>query len=142
MKFVLRLLSVFSISSLLISSGCSKSSGGGGGGGGGTTEANLVVTLNPAENTVQPAAAQTDFSLTVSITSTIPPQGVTIDVVVKKDDGSGTTVFTESKSSTSATNNFTITGTPSGVVCVTTVTVTSKTKPTNKWTGSYRYSRK
>jgi len=143
MKFVLRLLSVFLISSLLISSGCSKSSGGGGGGGGGgTTEANLVVTLNPAENTVQPAVAQTDFSLTVSIASTMPPQGVTIDVVVKKDDGSGTTVFTESKNSTTATNNFTITGTPSGVVCVTTVTVTSKTKATNKWTGSYRYSRK
>jgi hypothetical protein len=28
------------------------------------------------------------------------------------------------------------------VMCVTTVTVTSKSKPSNTWTGSYRYTRK
>jgi len=121
---------------------CSSKGGGGGGGGGGTTEANLVVTLNPPANSVQPAAPQTDFPLTVSISSAMPPQGVTIDVVVKKDDGSGATVFTETRSNSNATNNFNITNTPTGVVCVTTVTVTSKTKATNTVTLSYRYSRK
>ena len=113
------------------------------GGGGGGSEANLVVTLNPPANTTQPAAPQTDFPLTVTITSAMPPQGVTIDVVVKKDDGSGATVFTANNpGTTNPVTNFTITGTPTGVVCVTTVTVTSKSKATNTVTLSYRYSRK
>lgn len=114
---------------------------GGGGGGGGTSEANLVVTLNPPANSNQPAAPQADFPLTVSITSTMPPQGVTIDVKAAQE-GSSTNFFTETRSSTSATNNFTITNTPIGPVCVVTVTVTSKTKATNTVTASYRYSRK
>ena len=117
------------------------SKGGGGGGGGGGGEANLTVTLNPPANSTQPAAPQTDFPLTVSITSTMPPQGVTIDIKVAPD-GSSSNFFTSNTSSTSANNNFTITNTPLGVVCVTTVTVTSKTSATNKVTLSYRYSRK
>lgn len=112
-----------------------------GGGGGGGSEANLAVTLNPPANTTQPAIPQTTFPLTVSITSQMPSQGVTIDVKAAPD-GSTTNFFTESRSSTTADNNFTITGTPVSVVCVTTVTVTSKTKATNTITLSYRYSRK
>src|SRR5688572_17583053 len=115
--------------------------GGGGGGGGSTSEANLVVTTNPPAGSVQPAAPQTDFPLTVSITSAMPPQGVTIDVKAAPD-GSATNFFTETRSSTTPNNNFTITGTPVGVVSVVTVTVTSKTKATNTVTLSYRYSRK
>ncbi len=118
-----------------------SSKGGGGGGGGGNTEANLVITTNPPANSVQPAAPQTDFPLTVSITSAMPPQGVTIDVKAAPD-GSSTNFFTENRSTSLANNNFTITGTPVGVVSVVTVTVTSKTKPTNSVTVTYRYSRK
>jgi len=113
----------------------------GGGGGGGSTETNLAVTLNPPANSTQPAVPQTTFPLTVSITSPMPSQGVTIDVKAAPD-GSTTNFFTESRSSTTADNNFTITNTPVSVVCVTTVTVTSKTKATNTITLSYRYSRK
>lgn len=106
-------------------------------------EANLAVTLNPPANSVQSASPQTDFPLTVTITSTMPPQGVTIDVSAKKDDGSGAAAFfTTTQSSSTSVNNFTITNTPASVVCLTTVTVTSKTKSTNKFTGTYRYSRK
>ena len=107
-------------------------------------EPNLVVSLNPPENSIQPTAPQTDFSLAVTIASTMPVQGVTISVTAKKDDGSGAAPFyaPASTSTSSATNNFTITGTPTGVVCLTTVTVTSKSKPSNTWTGTYRYSRK
>src|SRR5688572_1857231 len=85
------------------------SKGGGGGGGGGTTEANLVVTLNPPAGSTQPAAPQTDFPLSVSITSTMPPQGVTIDVKAAPD-GSTTNFFMETKSTTAAITPFTITG--------------------------------
>ncbi len=107
------------------------------------SEATLAVTLNPAAGSIQPASPQTDFPLTVTITSTMPPQGVTIDVSAKKDDGSGAPVFfTTTQNSSTAVNNFTITGTPAGVLCLTTVTVTSRTNSTNKFTGTYRYSRK
>jgi len=137
------LLQLFIVPAIILLIGSCSSKSSGGGGGGGTSEANLVVTLNPPANSTQPAAPQTDFPLTVSVTSTMPPQGVTIDVVVKKDDGSGATVFTANNpGTTSANTNFNITGTPTGVVCVTTVTVTSKTKATNTVTLSYRYSRK
>ena len=140
MKKIAYQLVIISVLFLFIAGSCKKK-GGGGGGGGGTTEAGLVVTLNPPANSTQPAAPQTDFPLTVSITSTMPSQGVNIDVRVAPD-GSSTNFFTETRSSTAANNNFTITNTPTGVVCVTTVTVTSKTLATNTVTLSYRYSRK
>ena len=135
-----RLLQLFIVPAIIFGIGSCSDKGGGGGSGGGD-EANLVVTLNPPAGSTQPAAPQVDFPLTVSITSTMPPQGVTIDVKAAPD-GSATNFFTETRSSTTANNNFTITGTPTGVVCVTTVTVTSKSKPANTWTGSYRYTRK
>ena len=134
-----RLLQLFIVPAIILGIGsCSDK---GGGGGGSTNESNLVVTLNPPAGSTQPAAPQIDFPLTVSITSAMPPQGVTIDVKAAPD-GSATNFFTESKPSTAVNNNFTITGTPAGVVCVTTVTVTSKTKATNTVTLSYRYTRK
>ena len=137
-----RLLQLFIVPAIIFGIGSCSDKGGGGGGGGGD-EANLVVTLNPPAGSTQPAAPQIDFPLNVSITSTMPPQGVTIDVVVKKDDGSGATVFTANNpGTTSPSTNFSITGTPIGVICLTTVTVTSKTKATNTVTLSYRYSRK
>ena len=134
-----KLLQLFIVPAIILGIGsCSDK-----GGGGDTTEANLAVTLNPPANSVQPAAPQIDFPLTVTITSAMPAQGVTIDVTAKKDDGSGAVPFyTESKTATAATTPFTITATPTGVVCLVTVTVTSKTKATNTWTGSYRYTRK
>lgn len=137
-----KLLQFFIVPAIILGIG-SCSDKGGGGGGGGTTEANLAVTLNPPANSVQPAAPQIDFPLTVTITSVMPAQGVTIDVSAKKDDGSGAAPFyTESKTTTATTTPFTITATPTGVVCLVTVTVTSKTKASNTWTGSYRYTRK
>jgi uncharacterized protein YceK len=141
MVFMKKVLVQLFIVPVIISGIGSCSDKGGGGGGGGTTEANLAVTLNPPAGSTQPAAPQTDFPLTVTVTSTMPPQGVTIDVKVAPD-GSTTNFFTDSKSTSSAITPFTITGTPTGVVCVTTVTVTSKTKATNTITLSYRYTRK
>jgi len=135
------LLQLFIVPVIILGIGSCSDKGGGGGGGGGGDEANLLVTLNPPAGSTQPAAPQVDFPLTVSIASTMPPQGVTIDVKAAPD-GSATNFFTETRSSTTANNNFTITGTPTGVVCVTTVTVTSKTKATNTVTLSYRYTRK
>ena len=137
-----RLLQLFIVPMIILGIGSCSDKGGGGGGNG--DEANLVVTLNPPAGSTQPAAPQIDFPLTVSITSTMPPQGVTIDVNAKKDDGSGAAPFYSPATTTtsSPSTNFTITGTPTRVVCLTTVTVTSKSKATNTVTLSYRYTRK
>ena len=141
MKSVLRLLSLFLISAILVSSGCKKSSGGGGGGG--VPEANLVVTTNPPNGSVQ-APSNGPFDLTVTITSTMPPGGVKIEINARKDDGTNPAPFftTTTNSTTNAVNNYTITGTPTATQCIVDIKVTSLSKPTNIWSGGYRYSRK
>lgn len=106
-----------------------------------TTEATLSVTTDPANGSNQAAAVGPTFPLTVTINSTIPASGVTIEVKAHPD-GNTTNFFTETKTTTSKDNSFTITNTPSTVTCVVDIVVTSKTCATNKWTGSYRYSKK
>jgi hypothetical protein len=103
------------------------------------TEANLVVTLTPPANSVQPAAPQIDFPLTVLVTSVMPAQGVSITVSAKKDDGSGSAAFfNDQKTNSAASNAVSIRGTPTNVVCLTTVSVTSVSERTNTWAGAYR----
>jgi hypothetical protein len=104
-------------------------------------EANLAVTTDPANGTVQPPALG-PYNLKVSITSTMPPNGVKIEINAKKDDGSNTVFFSNSVNRTSAVNDFTITGTPAATQCLVETKVTSLTKSTNVWSGSYRYSSK
>lgn len=110
------------------------------GGGKNTSEANLTVTTTPASGTTQ-APAVGPFSLNVKITSPMPAKGVTIDIKATPD-GSSTAFFTKSTSTTSASNDFTITGQTVAVVNVVYITVTSNSKSSNTWTGSYRYSAK
>jgi hypothetical protein len=112
------------------------------GGGGGSNEVNLSVETTPANGATEAAAPGPDFPLKVEIKSTMPPSGVKIEVTAKPD-GSATTFFTNSVNTTTPNNNnFTITGTPKTVICVVDVKVTSLSKPTNIWTGSYKYSKK
>jgi hypothetical protein len=119
-----------------ITPACKKSSSGG------TNEANLAVQITPAAGTTEAPAPGPDFPLKVEITSTLPPSGVKIDIAVTKDGSADPAFFTSSKNSSAAQNNYTITGTPATVICVVSVTVTSLSKPSNVWTGSYRYSKK
>jgi hypothetical protein len=119
------------------------SCGKGGGGGGSTTEATLAVTTNPPANGgVQAAAPGPDFDLSVTITSVMPPKGVTIVISAYVDGSPSSPFFTKTSSSTQAINDFTITGTPAQQTCDVSITVTSNTKSSNTWTGSYRYSMK
>ena len=106
-----------------------------------TPEATLTVTTTPAVNTVQAPAVGPNFSLNVTITSTMPPKGVSI-AITAAPDGGGANFFSTSQSTTQSSNNFSITGTPIGVVSVVNITVTSLSTSTNVWTGSYRYSSK
>jgi hypothetical protein len=129
---------IISVLGLCLSIGCKKGSSNPPP----TSEANLVVQTNPANGSFQLPSIE-PFNLTVTITSTMPPGGVKIDVSAKKDDGSGSApFFTTSINSTSSVNNFTITSTPIGVQCLVEIKVTSLSKSSNQWTGSYHYSRK
>jgi hypothetical protein len=118
---------------------CGKS-----GGGGGTTscsETAMTVSTTPATGTVQPSAAGTTFPLAVNISANLPAAGATIEVKARPESSS-TAFYTETKTATAAVTNFTITATPVGVPAIVEITVTSKSCATNKFTGSYRYSRK
>ena len=98
------------------------------------TEADIVFKVDVAGsevnyNTVFPVVG-TSLILNANITSTLPKDGVTVDVTVKKKLDN-TTVFTTNLSSSAAINPVTVTGLTAGVLCVATVTVTSKSKATN-----------
>lgn len=116
------------------------------GGGGGTTDPctsdpKVVISTTPAAGTTEAPAPGPSFPLKVTVSSTIPTSGVTIEVKAHPE-GSTSNFFTETKSSTTKDTDFTITGAPSTVICVVDVTVTSKSCNTNKATASYRFSKK
>ena len=107
------------------------------------TETGLEFTTTPALSSVEPAGVGPDFPLTVTITQPVPPQGVTIVITARPENPSSSTpFFTETKSVTGSVNNFTITNTPQNVQSIVEITATSNSCNTNKFSGSYRYSRK
>lgn len=87
------------------------------------------------------AVVGSSIAINANITSTLPKDGVTIDVSVKKKLDN-TVVFNSSTSSTAASNPINITGLTPGVLCVTTVTVTSKTKSSNLLTKTFEMASK
>lgn len=105
-------------------------------------EENLVITGNPALNGQQesPAPGPT-FPLAVTVTSKMPPQGVKV-AVTATPEGSTTSFYTDTKTTSSAVSNFVITNTPKSVSCRVTVTVTSVSKASNTVTAFYLYSMK
>jgi|GEM_PF-454451 len=127
-----RTITLLAIALLPFLSGC--------GGSKSAPEATLAVTTTPAINTTQPPALG-PFNLNVRITSAMPSKGVTIAVTAAQD-GTTNNFFTTSKSTTTASNDFNITGTPVAVISLVKITVTSNSTSTNTWSGSYRYSAK
>lgn len=124
-------ISILALASIL--SGC--------GGGKNTDEANLTVTTNPASGSTQAPAVGPTFPLNVKITSAMPAKGVTI-AVKATPDGSSTAFFNTSQSTTTTSNDFTVSGQQVAVVNVVYITVTSNSKASNTWSGTYRYSAK
>ena len=119
-----------------VSPACSKDDDGGCG------EEAVNFTSTPAINSTEPPAPGPDFGLTVNVTG-IPSAGVTIDVSAKPEDPATAEAFyTETVTSTTASNDFIITRTPLATSAIVTITVTSKSCTSNTKTGTYRYSRK
>ena len=107
------------------------------------TEPYLTVETTPANKSNNLNILGPDFPLKVEITSVMPPKGVKITVVANVDGSSATPFFTAtSSSSTAPQNNYTITGTPDGVTCRVSITVSSLSTATNVWQGYYLYSKK
>ncbi len=106
------------------------------------TETGLAVEITPANKSVNLNILGPDFPLKVEITSTIPTSGVKIEITAAPESAPATAFYTASSNSTAPQNNYSITNTPSGVTCVVNVTVTSLSSPSNKWAGTYRYSKK
>jgi hypothetical protein len=132
------------ISSIVISYGCSNK-------GGGTPtppnpcigQATVSATTVPPTGSLQTAATGPDFPLAITMTN-VPTVGVKITVNARPETPAGAPIFfTQTHATvTGTTDNFTITVTPSGVICVVDITITSNNCNTNTWTGSYRYSKK
>jgi hypothetical protein len=139
LKFSIRMNSIIALSFLVLAlAGCSK-----GGDSPAPTptpppvvvaEADIVFKVDVAGSevnysTVFPVVG-TSLLLNANITSALPKDGVTLDVTVRKKLDN-TVVFTTNLSSSAASNPITVTGLTAGVLCVATVTVTSKSKATN-----------
>lgn len=81
-------------------------------------------------------------AINVNITSTLPKDGVTIDVKVTKD-ADNTAVFNNNITSTTAASNaITISSLSPGVLSTATVVVTSKTKSSNTATKTFKIAAK
>jgi hypothetical protein len=138
MKKITILLSIAAFAFFIFPS-CSKS---GGDSGGTTNEATLVVETTPTNGANEAPAVGPDFPLKIEVKSAMPASGVKIDITAKKDGSADPAFFTKSQNSTTAQTTFSITNTPATVTCIVTITVTSLSKSSNVWTGSYRYSKK
>ncbi|WEK36750.1 MAG: hypothetical protein P0Y53_04480 [Candidatus Pseudobacter hemicellulosilyticus] len=119
----------------LMTGGCSDK------GGDSCSEAAMQVTTIPAIGTVEQPAPGPNFTLQVNITGGYPSGGASLEVKARTEAGNNS-FFSTSTNAVSGTNTIAITNTPTASSCIVDITITSKSCNSNKWTGSYRYSRK
>jgi hypothetical protein len=133
------LFSLIILFALAIVPSCGK---GGGSDNGSCSETALAATTTPANGSTEPAAPGPDFPLQINITAGLPTAGVTIEITAGAEAG-GTPFFTKTLTDVkTAISSVTITSTPATTPSIVKITITSKSCASNKWTGSYRYSKK
>jgi hypothetical protein len=88
------------------------------------------------------AALSATQAINVNVTSTLPKDGVTIDVSTKKNADNTVVSSSSASSTTGATNAASVTSLAPGVLCTVTVTVTSKTKSSNSSTKTFQIAAK
>ena len=138
-KWIVLTLTVFTLGL----NSCSKS----GGGSGGTvtpppaSEAPIVFTISPDPGATILAALATSQDFTVTVTSKLPTAGVKVDLTLTKDlDGSS--VFSQSLTSTSSGVTATFQNLVSGVVCSGTIKVTSASTASNSASKTFKIAKK
>ncbi len=105
------------------------------------TEENLVIALNPDPGTTVVKSLGTTYDFQVVIQSKMPAQGVEITVVYRKDSDNSI-IFSQTYQVTTSPLNVTITNVPQNEIGTVTVTVTSKSKPTNTASKTFKLTRK
>jgi hypothetical protein len=143
LKFLLKKSGFFVLSVIVLSfAGCSK-----GGDSPSPTPPPVVITEADIAFKVDIAGAEVNYSnvfpvvgssiqMNANITSTLPKDGVTIDISVKKKLDNAV-VFSSNLSSSGASNPFTVSGLTGGTLCVATIIVTSKSKSSNASTKTF-----
>lgn len=106
------------------------------------TEATIAygIDIDPGAGNIYAALGATQ-TINVNLSSALPKAGVQIDVSTKKDSDA-TVVSSSSTSTTSATNTVSIENLQPGVLCTTTITITSKTTTSNSVVKSFKIARK
>ena len=151
LNVIIRKNSIIALSFIVLSfAGCSK------GGDSPTptppTPPPVVITESDIAFKVDVAGAELNYStilpvvgatvaINANITSTLPKDGVTIDISVKKKSDN-TVVFATNLSSSAASNPVTVTGLTAGTLCVATIIVTSKSKASNTSTKTFELAAK
>lgn len=148
MKTLLRSFLLLTLFAWIIAS-CSKSGGGDGGSGGGTpppaAEENLVIDLDPAPpGTTTPLISQSaTYPIKVVIKSKMPSLGVEVKWTYKKDsDGSEISSSPSPITATASPVSITIDKLQQSQVGTVEIEVTSRAKPTNKATKTFKLVRK
>ena len=106
-----------------------------------TPEATIEFSIDPDPGTTIYASLGASQSIAVNISSKLPTTGVTIDVKTTKDSD-GSTVSSSSVASNAAKNTISVDNLTAGVLCTTTITVTSKSKADNNALKSFKIARK
>jgi hypothetical protein len=100
----------------------------------------FTVDIDPGSTNVY-AALSSSQTIIVNIASTLPKDGVTIDLNVKRERDN-VTIWNTSISTLTATNTMKIDSLKSGELCVTTIVATSKNTSSNNSTKSFKIARK
>ena len=99
----------------------------------------FTVDIDPGSNIY--AAVAGNQNAIVNVTSTLPKDGVVIDLLVSSN-ADNAKVWSNSLSSVNKTNTVLIDSLKSGVLCTVKFTVTSKTKSSNSLSKSFSIARK
>lgn len=99
----------------------------------------FTIDIDPGTNIFSAVAG--NQNTIVNITSTLPKDGVVIDLLVSSN-ADNAKVWTNSLSSVNKTNTVLIDSLKSGVLCTVKFTVTSKTKSANSLSKSFSIARK
>ena len=106
------------------------------------TEASIVfsIDIDPGSGSIFSATGASQ-AMKVTVSSTLPTAGVQVDVKTNRD-ADNTTISSSSLASTAAAISASIDSLKPGVLCTTTVVVTSKSTSSNSATKTFKIVRK
>jgi hypothetical protein len=107
----------------------------------GVGEQNLVVALDPDTGNTLVKTFSTAYDFKVLVKSQMPRQGVTVSVVYSQDSDNSV-VFSQTYNIEASPLNVQVTDIPFNEVGTVTVTVTSKSSPSNTVTQTFKLVRK